>query len=240
MKTPRWLRRVVTGRRWPSLDRQLITLRDLAALQQAMDWPQDPVLTDSHLHEYHYPEDANRRRLRDGEVIGCACRNAGRSRILEIGTSLGETTKLMARNAPMATIHTVNIPPEEISTGGTLTTHAPSREEIGSSYRQAGFKNVEQIFANTATWEPGMKSIDVAFIDGCHDYRYVINDTKKVLRLCRPGSVILWHDFNPALAYRFPWIGEVVTAIDHLVQTGIIHGPIFHLQDSWTGLYRIQ
>lgn len=238
---PRWLRRAVTGRRWPSLERQLTCLRDLRAMNVAMGWTVNPPLADTHLHEYHYPEDANQRRLRDGEVIAsaCAAANTSGAQLLEIGTSSGQTTALMARNAPAALVHTINIPPEEIDAGGTLTTYAPSRAEIGAEYRAAGLKNIRQIFANTATWEPDITRIDLAFIDGCHDRAFVINDTLKVLSRCSSGSVVLWHDFNPDLTYRFPWIAEVVGAIDELYQRRILKAPLFHLQDSWIGVYRV-
>jgi predicted O-methyltransferase YrrM len=204
-----------------------------------MAWVWDPILTDPHLRCYNYPEDANYRALRDGEVIAAACRNAGKDHLLEIGTSTGQTTAVMARNAPAATVHTVNIPPEEIAGGGTLVTHAPTRDEIGAYYRSQGLTNIRQIFANTANWVPDIPRIDVAFIDGCHDLDFVINDTRKVLSRCTPGSILLWHDFNPALAYRFPWIGEVVDAIDWMVQERILVGPVFHLQDSWVAIHRV-
>ena len=238
---PRWLRRAMTGRRWPSLERQLTSLRDLAALQTAMSWKKNPLLDDPRLHEYHYPEDANQRRLRDGEVIAvaCAATNADGTHLLEIGTSLGQTTALMARNAPASLVHTINIPPEEIAAGGRLTTYAPTREEIGADYRAAGLQNIRQIFANTATWKPDIARIDLAFIDGCHDRAFVINDTLKVLSRCTSGSILLWHDFNPNLTYRFPWIAEVVGAIDELYQDRVLTSPIFHVQDSWIGVYRV-
>ena len=239
MRTPRWIQRIRTGRRWPSLERQLITVRDLPALQQALGWELAPLLGEAYLHEYHYPEDANHRRLRDGEAIATACRNAGKAHLVEIGTSTGQTTALMARNAPTATVHTVNIPPEEIQAGGRLTTFAPSRDEIGSFYRAAGLTNIRQIFANTATWQPDIPRIDVAFIDGCHDFEFVVNDTLKLLTRCTPGSVLLWHDFNPQLAYRFPWIAEVVDALDWLYHRNHLRGPLFQLQDSWIAVYRV-
>jgi len=205
----------------------------------AMRWGKDPVLEGDHLRLYNSLEDVNYRRLRDAEVLGTACRNAGTSVLLEIGTSLGHSTALMARNAPEGLVHTVNIPPEGISEGGRNVTHALSRNEIGSYYREEGLKNIRQILANTATWVPDCGTINVVFIDGCHDADFVFNDTKKVLPFCKPGSLILWHDFHPLLARTYPWIAEVCSGIERLYASRLLRGRVLHLQDSWTGLYEV-
>lgn len=208
-------------------------------LHRAMGWHKAPVLDADHLHQFEYLEDLNQRRLRDAEALMSACCNGEPKTILEIGTAHGRTTALMARNAPRATIHTVNIPPEQIDQGGTNVTFAPSRNDIGRAYREAGCTNVNQILANTATWEPDIGPIDVAFIDGCHDADFVYNDTRKVLAHCRPGSLILWHDFAPELAHNFGWIGHVCRGVERLLREGLLTGRILHLQDSWVGLYRV-
>jgi predicted O-methyltransferase YrrM len=240
MTLRRLIRRFRTFRRWPSLEMRLVRLHDLAQLMTVMGWKEAPIIDGHpHLGRYDYAEDANRRRLRDAEVIAAACRNAGTANLLEIGTSLGHTTALMAINAAQATVHTVNIPPEEISLGGTLVTHAPSRDETGSYYRQLGLTNIRQIFANTATWKPQLPPIDVAFIDGCHDEAFVINDTRKILPFCRPGSILLWHDANPDLDTRFSWMADVCSALDHLVETGEVKGELWLVRDSWVMVARL-
>ncbi len=239
MSLRRFAKRLRTFRRWPSLEQRLVRLRDLRAMMTAFAWQEPPLLGDAHLTAFDYPEDANQRRLRDAEVLASVCRNAGRGHLLEIGTSRGHSTAIMARNAPGATVHTVNIPPEEIRAGGELTTHALARDEIGSHYRSLGLANVRQIFANTATWVPDLPPLDVAFIDGCHDERFVLNDTRKILPLCHPGSFVLWHDCNPDLDVRFPWIAEVCAAVDGLCERNEIVGPLWLVEDSWMMAYRL-
>ncbi len=223
----------------PHLRANVLTVRNFYCFKKALGWDLDPVLEGDHLHEFQYLEDLNERRLLDASVIGGACRNGDPGVILEIGTSHGRTTALMAGNAPSATVYTVNIPPEEIAEGGRNVTFAPAREEIGSYYRALGHQNVRQIFANTARWQPDFAPIDVAFIDGCHDTDFVYNDTRKVLKNCRPGSIIIWHDFNPELARVYGWINEVCTGVERLYADRLLTGKILHLQDSWTGLYRV-
>lgn len=224
---------------WPYLRRNVLEVRNFAFLKDALAWSRDPKVDYDFIDEYGHHGDLNHRRLRDAEVVGGACCNVTADTILEIGTAHGQMTTLMAQNAPEATVYTINIPPEEITQGGKFVTFAPERNEIGRYYRQLGIANIRQIYANTATWEPDFAPIDVAFIDGSHDSEFVYNDTRKVLSKCRPGSIVIWHDFAPSLGYVHAWIGEVCHGIDRLYRDGLLKGPILHLQDSWIGLYRV-
>lgn len=225
--------------RFPFVTANLLEVRSFFHLKKAMGWTFDPTLEGNHLHAFQYLEDLNDRRLRDAEVIGGACCNGQPRCLVEIGTANGRTTALMAQNAPTGTIYTVNIPPDEIAEGGKNVTFAPSLEEIGSYYKDKRFENIRQILANTAHWEPNFGPIDVAYIDGCHDADFVYNDTRKILKRCRPGSIVLWHDFNPELANVYEWINEVCMGVNRLYADGLVQGRILHLQDSWIGLYRV-
>jgi predicted O-methyltransferase YrrM len=224
---------------FPHLNANVLEVRNNEYLKKAMGWSNDPVLEGDHLHAFHYLEDLNGRRLRDAEVIGAACCNGNPQILIEIGTSHGKTTALMAQNAPNGLIYTVNIPPEEIAEGGHNVTFAPKREEIGKYYRDKGYKNIRQILANTLYWEPDFGPIDIAFIDGCHDADFVYHDTRKILKKCHPGSIVLWHDFSPQLMNIYPWLKDVAAGIDRLYTDNLLQGKILHLQDSWIGLYKV-
>lgn len=224
---------------FPNLHSNVLEVRSLEYLKQAMGWKNAPVLGDENIYNFQYLEDLNGRRIRDAEVIGSACCNGNPKILAEIGTSHGRTTALMASNAIEGKVYTVNIHPSEISKGGKNTTFAPSLDEIGIYYKKKGCDNVEQILANTLNWEPDFGPIDVAFIDGCHDADFVYNDTKKILRYCRPGSIIMWHDFAIELARVYSWINDVCQGIERLYAEGLIKGRILHLQDSWIGIYKI-
>jgi len=80
-----------------------------------------------------------------------------------------------------------------------------------------------------------MGNIDVAFIDCCHDTEFVYNDTVKVMENMKPGSFILWHDFNLDLVKRYGWIQSVCMGIERLYEKGLLKGPIYHIRDSWIG-----
>jgi len=218
--------------------RNTLIVRGVENLMSAMSWKSYPQLDAPHLDQFEYLEDLNQRRRRDAEAVMAACCNVSAgSTILEIGTAEGLTTAMMSVNAPEATIYTVNIPPEEIAAGGHAVTYAPSREEIGRAYRQAGCRNVKQILANTATWTPDIGTIEMAFLDGCHDTEFVFSDTCKVLAHCRVGSQILWHDFSPHLVQNYDWIRSVCQGVEQLYQERLISGRILHPQDSWIGMY---
>jgi len=229
------------GIEFSMLDRMVIEVTSVRELAKLFDWENEPSLDDPQLDDFDYPEDLNLRRLHDAEVVGGVMANLGGANALEIGTAEGHMTALMARNAKDSTISTINIPPEDLERGdgGTLTTGALPRDRIGAFYRECGCENVNQIYANTATWQPDIGSIGAAFIDGCHDAEFVYNDTCKVLSIAEPGAYILWHDFNFSLARSYHWIYEVCVGLEELYRTRRLRGRIYHLRDSWVGLYRV-
>jgi predicted O-methyltransferase YrrM len=223
--------------RLANLERLVLEVRDYAAMKKAKRWTRDPVLDDDSIDTFENLTDLNDRKLLDALIIGATCANRNPKTILEIGTAGGHMTALMAQNAPQATVHTINIPPEEIDAGGKFVTRSFTREEIGRYYKERKLTNVQQIYANTATWEPDIGPIDIAFVDGCHDAEFVFNDTRKILQFAHPGTVILWHDFNPELIGKNEWMADVARGIERLYEEGLISGNILHVRDSWVGYY---
>lgn len=228
--------------RFPNLEANMIELNNFPQLKKAFGWELDPKLERPDIYDYEYIEDANERRIRDAESIATVMINTKPSAALEIGTSNGMGTLLMAANAPQAKIYTINIPPEEIlaGEGGELTTFAIEKEKIGIAFRERGIKNIEQIYANTATWEPNLGEIQVAFVDGCHDTEFVYNDTRKLLPFMPKGSFIMWHDCNLELTKKYNWIESVCLGIEQLYREGYLHGRMFHIRDSWVGIYQVK
>jgi hypothetical protein len=241
MKITRYLRWLTSGESFPNLRRSVIELNSYRELMKVFGLEGEPVLDRPDLDRFEYVEDVNERRRRDAEAIASVVRGANPRTIVEIGTSTGEGTVLLAANAPGARIFTVNIPPEEIEggAGGVHTTVALERERIGMAYRQRGLPNIEQVYANTATWVPDVGQVDVAFIDGCHDSDFVFNDTIKMLRNAVPGTFLLWHDFNLGLVDNYPWIKSVCAGVERLFEAGHLQGRVFHVRDSWVGVYRV-
>ena len=104
---------------------------------------------------------------------------------------------------------------------------------------ERGVQNITQILANTAHWEPNIGTLDVAFIDGCHDADFVYNDTRKILKSMKTGSFVMWHDFNPATIYNYRWHLTVAQGVERLLRDGLVRGRIFHVRDAWVGVYRV-
>lgn len=223
------------------LQHAVIKLNDVGELMKVFGWQLEPILDDTKIHDFDYIEDVNQRRIRDAECLGTVVRNVNPAVCLDIGTGMGHSAALMSVNAPQAQIHTVNIPPGEALSGegGKLITEALEREKIGSYYRERNLANVTQILANTARWEPNIETIDVAFIDGCHDTEFVYNDTRKIMKHVKPGSFVLWHDFNLSLVNNHNWIYSVCLGVEKLFAKGALKGRIFHIRDSWMGIYRV-
>lgn len=225
----------------PMLKKHVIELNNFHELKKVFKWKSDPILDRPDIYDFDYVEDVNERRIRDAESLATVTRNAVSDVALEIGTANGMGTLLMAVNAPKAQIFTINIEPEEALTGagGELITVAVQREEIGIAFRKRKINNITQIYANTATWEPNIGTIDVAFIDGCHDTEFVYNDTKKILPFMKKGGFILWHDFNLELVDKFDWMMAVSLGIEKLYADNLLTKQTFHVRDSWVGIYQV-
>jgi hypothetical protein len=55
-----------------------------------------------------------------------------------------------------------------------------------------------QIYCSSVDWDTSQFPegfFDTILVDGGHTKDVVVNDTRKALRLLRPGGLILWHDF---------------------------------------------
>jgi predicted O-methyltransferase YrrM/predicted SAM-dependent methyltransferase len=185
--------------------------------------------------------DRNARRRRDAEVLTTIAANHS-GRILEIGTSFGNGTFKLASNLKSpGRVTTVNVLPEQISGSANLVTHLIGREEIGSFWRAQGLSNVDQAYADTMSWNVPveLRDLDVVFIDGCHDERYVHSDSHLLYDRIRPGGFLIWHDFNPDLRRVFPWIHEVMSGIERFLRDRGLEPEVVHLRNSFMGVTRI-
>lgn len=235
----------IQGKKYPShfklLPPNLVEINDIENLKKIFRWGNTPILDDPIIYGVESNVDKNNRRVIDAQILGTIMCNVKPKVALEIGTATGHGTALMAINSPKSHIFTLNILPEDIVSGegGNLVTEAFGKEKIGEYYRELKLQNISQIYANTATWEPDIGNIDIAFIDGCHDTEFVYNDTVKVLRHMKPGSFIIWHDFNMDQVMIHEWINSVCKGVEKLFEKGYLKGQVFHVKNSWMGIYRI-
>jgi len=138
------------------------------------------------------------------KVISNLVKKLNPQRIFEIGTFQGRTTLNIALNAGNnAEIITLDLPASELSSTQMEIEKGEIRyvKKDVSGERFIGHPvsyKIRQVFGDSATFpfSDYKNSIDLAFIDGSHAYDYVLNDSKKVLSMMRPGGLILWHDYT--------------------------------------------
>jgi SAM-dependent methyltransferase len=110
-------------------------------------------------------------------AIGFRCR-----RILEIGSYLGYTAKLLAENTgPEVRVTTLDEHPEH-----------------GSAYRGTALETkIDRRVGKISLdhFSQGEK-YDLIFVDADHRFDAVVNDTEVALALLSDGGVIVWHDYQ--------------------------------------------
>ena len=128
--------------------------------------------------------------------------------MFEFGTCTGRTAYLWARNSPAdARIVTLTLSPAEVASyrrehgdTGTATDIALQESAFDRFYYSdepcAG--KVKQLFGDSKAFDeaPWAGQCDLVFVDGSHAESYVLSDSKKALRLVKPGGLVLWHDYR--------------------------------------------
>jgi predicted O-methyltransferase YrrM len=151
-----------------------------------------------------YPE-SNSHSLTSSETIALASlvSTLAPTSILEIGTGTGFTAQLMAINAKDDCVITTVDLPESLNAGELglnikeIYWNRSQDSYLESNSRLGNLKNVKREFMDSLDLSLKInKEFDFIFIDGCHDLKYVINDSQQALKLIRQGGVILWHDYR--------------------------------------------
>lgn len=144
----------------------------------------------------------------------------GAEKVIEVGTYDGNTALNLALNLPASgKLVTIDLPE-----GGTQKVALPVErlnanpsEVIGVQFRDLeAADKIHSVREDTAllNWKSLDGPFDLVFIDGCHDYRYVKNDTEKALTVLREGGILIWHDYN---------LSGVGRCVDEFSQTHACH-----------------
>ena len=219
---------------------KIVTVDSIQALMESFSFLRPGVILESGLEEEVNECDACGRKIRDAEVLTTIAANV-KGTALEIGTSHGrETFKIASNLASPYEIYTVNITPEQFEKDQKNVTHILSKEEIGAFYREKKCDRVCQLYADTLRWEPptDLDEIAMAYVDGCHDRTAVYNDSKLAWDRLLPGGFLIWHDFNPELRTRYPWIDAAMGGVEDFVREYGLAERIVHLKHSWMGVIR--
>ncbi len=130
--------------------------------------------------------------------------------MFEFGTCTGKTTYLWARNAPAgAEIVTLTLAPDQVATYSTEG--SDDARDVRHALRESAFERffysgtdvesrIVQLYGDSKAFDdaPYRERFDLIFVDGSHAYSYVCSDSEKALRMCRPGGLVLWHDYAGA------------------------------------------
>lgn len=126
--------------------------------------------------------------------------------IFEIGTFDGRTTLNLALNSE-GDVHTLDLPASEAAKFGTFRGDKKYVDKPASGARFTSEPNaslpctrrITQHYGDSATFDYSAFEgrMEFVFVDGAHNYDYVVNDTEVALKLLRPaGGVIVWHDYG--------------------------------------------
>jgi len=160
-------------------------------------------------------------------VLAGVCRLLKPKHVFEIGTFNGRTTVNLAANSPLdAIVHTLDIPhdhPKFAPVEGEERFQL--HENNGAFYRKSAYApRVDQLWADSAEFDvtPLIGQIDLAFIDGSHNYDYVKNDTEKVMAMMAPGGVVFWHDYHPQYPDVAQYLEESSSSRYHIETTSLV------------------
>lgn len=99
--------------------------------------------------------------------------------VFEFGTFVGRTTRLLAANSPSdCRIITIDLEPDHV------------KHEIGEAFKGTPENSkITQLYGDSREFDfiPWYGQCDFVWVDACHDYEYVVSDTKNAMRLCRGG-----------------------------------------------------
>ena len=151
--------------------------------------------------------------------------------LFEIGTFDGRTALNIAANAPSdARVHTLDLPPmKEQKTAIPISGDKKFVPHTQRKLRYTGTafeSRIATLHGDSATFDysPFQRNMDFIFVDGAHEYEYVINDSAKALAMSKPGGIILWHDYST-------WEGAT-RALNDLHKTEGVYKNLKHIRGT--------
>lgn len=150
--------------------------------------------------------------LRELVTVAAICNFFNPSTIFEIGTYTGMTTRLMAEHTNDSTrIYTLDLPTEYGSPSGN----------VGHEFHDsAARRKIIQLWGNSETFDfsPYFGRMDLVFVDGSHQYRFVQADSETAFKLLSPRGIIIWDDYG--WGYKDMDCADVARYLNRFASTG--------------------
>lgn len=157
--------------------------------------------------------------------------------LFEFGTCTGKTAYLWSRNAaPGAKIVTLTLAPsqqhEYASAPGdsALDARFALDESVFDAFLYSGTAAegaITQLYGDSKQFDeaPWYDWADVVFVDGSHARSYVESDSRKAMRMVKPGGLVLWHDY--AGPKHAPGVFDALNELARTVTMHHVRGTTF-------------
>jgi predicted O-methyltransferase YrrM len=167
------------------------------------------------------------------EVLVALARQVAPTAVVEIGVNQGRTALALLDNVPsIVRYYGVDVPPgtmlplpvqakEVPARAGELAVHDPRFRLI---LRTRGSLDL------TPADDDLPRPADFVFIDGDHSRAAVEHDSRLARTLCRPGGIIVWHDYHDLGTV------DVCEVLEELAAAG---APIAAIAGTWLAFMRV-
>jgi predicted O-methyltransferase YrrM len=186
----------------------------------------------------HLPGEGMTTPVNELAFMAMVTRAVAPKKVFEFGTYRGRTALNFALNSSAdCQIYTLDLPPEHKHAYGKAGrvdawVIESSSRVVGLDYQETDVAaKIQQLYGDSMEFDftPFHDSIDLVFVDGGHAYDVAARDTENALRMCRPGGIILWHDFA-----NYGEFHDVTRAVlDRLPGSEVVQ-----LENSWVAAYR--
>jgi len=142
--------------------------------------------------------------------------------VFEIGTYNGLTTWCLARNLPRATVHTLDLPVDQIPALELEPSDHLNRvafeKRVYESLQTNG--HVAQHWGDFPTFDFSKcrGSCDLVYVDGAHSREYVEADTRNAIEMVSMDGAIVWDDY-------WRHVSGVRTVLDSRTELGLYRVP---------------
>ncbi len=139
--------------------------------------------------------------VQEREILCKIIKNQNPKAIFEIGTFQGSTTICLAANSD-AVVYTLDLPPK-----GHMDYHPPAINDptLDVYPERPGVKHfsstyacrIRQLYGDTRSFDysPYHGQMDIIFVDACHHYDFVLQDSMNAFHMIKPDGMIIWHDY---------------------------------------------